>query len=190
VNFFNALLAHLGITDVQVDQYGGKHKIRPGLKAITERSGFSQVASLAVTRDADFADDPADDALASQRAFQSVRDALIHAGLPATLDVKASGTPQVSVFILPDNNNPGMLEDLCIASMSQPEIACIDEFFNCIAAGTARAQIRRNVSKSRVHAWLATQAEPDKRLGEAAKDSYINWNHPAFDPLKQFLQQL
>ena len=154
---FNALLDHLGITDVQVDQYDGKSKIAAGLKAIKDRSGFiNQVVSVGVTRDADYADDPADDAAAAQRAFQSVSGALAYANLPAPIApiVKAAGKPDISVFILPDNQKPGMLEDICIASATAPDINCIAEYFDCVALKTGRVQIRRNVAKSRVHAWL------------------------------------
>jgi hypothetical protein len=193
VYFFNALLDHLGITDVQVDQYDGKTRIAAGLKAIKDRSGFiNQVVSLGVTRDADYADDPADDAAAAQRAFQSVSGALAYATLPVPLApmVKAAGRPEISVFILPDNQKPGMLEDLCIASTNAPDIYCITEYFDCVELETHRVQVRRNVAKSRVHAWLATQSEPDKQLGQAALAGYWDWNNPAFDLIKQFVQQL
>lgn len=193
VYFFDALLVHLGITDVQVDQYNGKNKIGAGLKAIKDRSGFiNQVVSLGVTRDADYTDDPADDAAAAQRAFQSVSGALAYANLPAPIApmVKAAGRPEVSVFILPDNQRPGMLEDLCVASTTAPDLDCVTEYFECVVLRTGRVQARRNVSKSRAHAWLATQSEPDKQLGQAALAGYWDWNSPAFDLIKQFVQQL
>lgn len=193
IYFFDALLAHLGINDVQVDQYDGKTNIGAGLKAINGRSGFiNQVVSLGVTRDADYADDPADDTAAAQRAFQSVSGALAYASLPVPVApmVKAAGDPEVSVFILPDNQGPGMLEDLCIASTTAPDLDCITEYFDCVELKTGRVRARRNVAKSRVHAWLATQAEPDKQLGQAALAGYWDWNNPAFDLIKQFVQQL
>jgi uncharacterized protein DUF3226 len=193
VYFFSALLDHLGVTDVQVDQYDGKSRIAAGLRAIKGRSGFiNQVVSLGVTRDADYADDPADDAAAAQRAFQSVCGALAYANLPVPIApmVKAADKPEISVFILPDNRLPGMLEDLCIASTSAPDINCITEYFDCVELKTGRVQVRRNVAKSWAHAWLATQSEPDKQLGQAALAGYWDWNNPAFDLIKQFVLQL
>src|SRR5207237_749829 len=192
INFFNALLAHLSINDIQVDEYGGKYRMRAGLKALASRTGFDQVVSLVVTRDADHADDTDDSALIIQRAFQSVTGALAHANLaiPTAPLVKAMGNPEVSVFILPDNQHAGMLEDVCLAAVSATEADCITTYFDCIERETSRAQLHRNISKSRIHAWLVTQNEPDKRLGEAALASYLNWDHQAFDLLKQFLHQL
>ena len=171
INFFNALLAHLGINDIQVDEYGGKYRMRAGLKALASRTGFDQVVLLVVTRDADHADDT-------------------NLAIPTAPLIKAMGNPEVSVFILPDNQHAGMLEDVCLAAVSATEADCITTYFDCIERETSRAQLHRNISKSRIHAWLVTQNEPDKRLGEAALASYLNWDHQAFDLLKQFLHQL
>ena len=32
--------------------------------------------------------------------------------------------------------------------------------------------------------------KPDKRLGEAAQAGYIDWNHPNFNPLINFIKSL
>jgi len=158
------------------------------------RSGFSSVTSLGVTRDADYPDDPAaGDEVTAPAAFQSVCTALAHVKLPVPTApiIKATGNPNVSVFILPDCQLPGMLEDVCVASIqSGPEVGCMDDYFNCLARVTGRTHLRRNLAKSRVHAWLAAQAEPDRRLSEAAEAGYWNWDSPAFGQLKQFLSAL
>lgn len=44
------------------------------------------------------------------------------------------------------------------------------------------------MSKANVLVYLASQLEPDKRLGESAQASYWNWDHPAFNSLKDFLR--
>src|SRR5437660_8313987 len=50
VRFFNALLKHLGITDVQVVDYGGKTKLTAFLRTLaTPLPGFAAVTTLAVT---------------------------------------------------------------------------------------------------------------------------------------------
>src|SRR5712691_7327615 len=63
--FLKALLTHLGISGVQVENYGGKSNLAPFLKALKNRSGFSQLVKLNILRDAD--DDPtgAESSLAS-----------------------------------------------------------------------------------------------------------------------------
>lgn len=71
VLFFDQLLSHLGITEVQVEQYGGKSRLRDFLKTLPIRPGFSQVDSIGITRDAD--DNP-------DGAFQSICGSLEQAG--------------------------------------------------------------------------------------------------------------
>ena len=65
--FLEALLAHLGITDVQIERYNGKSNLAPFLKALKNRSGFAQVVKLSILRDGD--DDPV-------RAESSVTNAI------------------------------------------------------------------------------------------------------------------
>lgn len=192
--FFTALLDHLKISDVQVEEYGGKQSLHSSLRSFVKRPDFQQVVSLAVTRDADYPDDPTIDEIeATPRAFQSICSALQQAKLPVPMapKTKASGTPEISIYILPGCQNPGMLEDVCLNSVHQDaRFECIENYFDCIEKKTNRKQIRRNISKSRISAWLSTQPEPDKRLGQAAVSGYWDFDHPAFDDLKNFLQQL
>ena len=82
-----------------------------------------------------------------------------------------------------------MLEDLCIdAVTTDPVLQYADEYLDCVYKTSGRKP--KNIAKARIHAWLSSQIEPDKRLGEAAKAGYLPWNSPGFDSLKQFLQAL
>lgn len=109
--FFTAFIDNckdkLNLPDIQILPVGGKSRLPGNLKALVKSPGFSEIISLGIVRDAD------EDARA---AFQSVCSALRSAGLsapPAPL-VSAGSNPSVSVIILPGDNNPGMLEDLCL----------------------------------------------------------------------------
>jgi hypothetical protein len=180
--FFNALLAHLGIADIQVEQYRGKTTLKGDLEAFAKAPGFSAVTSLGVTRDAD---------TDANGAFASVCHALINAGLtaPPAHDQSAGGSPRVRVWIMPDGTSPGMLEDLCLSAVqSDPAHPCVDEFFQCVLTRASRQPT--NMAKARVHAWLSTQLDPDKRLAEAAEKGYWPWAAPAFQPLIAFLRAL
>lgn len=182
VLFFNAFLKHLNLSDIQVEQYGGKQKLASYLKTLQLRSGYANLVSLGITRDAD-------DSV--QSAFQSICSSLKGASLavPNQLEDIVGESPKISVMILPDNTNSGMLEDLCLASIqTDPVMQCVDNYFACVNNATGKQP--NNMAKAKVHAWLSSQIEPDKRLGEAAKAGYWNWNSPAFDRLKQFLQAL
>lgn len=181
VYFFEALLRHSNVTDVQLEQCKGKTGLSNYVATLPKRPGFANLIAIAITRDAD------NDANA---AFQSVCAALGNAQLAAPLasGTFSAGDPRVGVFILPDCHQNGMLEDLCLASVTADlAMPCVDDFIRCLEH---RGRQPNNLAKARVHAWLASHIVPDKRLGEAAHAGYWDWDSPAFDPLKQFLQQL
>lgn len=178
VLFFARLLDHLGITEVQVEQYGGKSRLRDFLNTLPVRPGFSQVDSIGITRDAD--DNP-------DGAFQSICGSLEQAGIPRPIQAATftQSSPRIGVYVFPDNTRRGMLEDLCLESVSADfAMACVDEFFGCVEKGGRRPG---NMSKARVHAWLASQIRPDKRLGEFGG---WPWDDAAFRPFGEFLRNL
>jgi hypothetical protein len=179
---FGALLSHLKIYDVKVENYRGKHKLLDYLDALKVRPGFASLISLGITRDADI------DALS---AFTSVSNHLSNRGFatPASSGNVEAGTPNFGVMILPDGQQPGMLEDLCLAALRTDSlIQCIDEYFECVRAN--KGQPPNQISKARIHAWLAAQDPPDLRLGEAAQRGFIDWDSPSFDQLRNFLTAL
>lgn len=181
VNFFEALLRHRSVSDVQLEQCGGKTRLSNYIATLPKRPGFGNLTAIAITRDAD--QDP-------NAAFQSVCTALENAQLvtPQKGGSFGAGTPRVGVFILPDCQNVGMLEDLCLASVtSDLAMPCVDDFIHCV---NNRGRQPTNMAKARVHAWLASHVVPDLRLGEAARAGYWDWDSPAFDFLKRFLHQL
>lgn len=180
--FLKAFLKFLGIGDIQVEQYRGKSNLSIYLKTLKVVPGFSSLTSLAITRDAD-------DRASS--AFQSVCDSLKSHGysVPREVEQIESGTPSVSIFIFPDGANPGMLEDLCLLSVrDDPVMTCVDRYFQCVQQQASRQP--NNRAKAKIHAFLASQIEPDRRLAEAAEKGLWDWNSPAFDRLKQFLQTI
>lgn len=181
VNFFIAILKNLGITGVQVEGYGGKHKLGDYLETLAVRHGFASLVAIGVTRDAD---------ASAAAAYESALASLGRAALqrPPALGSFSEGEPRIGVYIFPGCVRAGMLEDLCLASVARdPATPCLDEFIGCIESAGCHPN---NPSKARVHAWLASRLEPDKRLGEAALKRYWPWDDPAFDPLKTFLRNL
>ena len=202
--FLSAFVAHMAIDDIQVIQYGGKSRMEAGLKGIVNLSNFDRVVSLGITRDADYFENPLN-VLAKQNNVNEVqatfnaicailRNPKINLPAPTSPKAKAlaEGKPAVQVFILPDCERAGMLEDLCLATLeAMAEQNCIENYFSCIQQVTKKIHPTHKLSKARLHAWLAAQEEPDlTRLGIAAAKGYLNFNHPAFDQLKAFIQAL
>jgi len=181
VLFFQALLAHLQIEDIQVMQYGGRDVLRKYLKSLVMGTDFYQIVSLGITRDADNS---------ATSAFTSVCGSLKNCGLPAPSQPGqiVGDKPKISVLILPDSQNPGMLEDVCLKAVDPKELQCVDDYLNCMSH-TATPQ-PKNRAKARLNAWLSAQAKPGLRLGEAAQNGYLPWNNNQFHSLKQFLQAM
>ena len=182
LRFFSAMLKHLNINDTLVEEYGGKHRLSSFIKNLPLRPGFSSVLSLGVTRDADES---------AESAFLSVCGALERAKLPvpARLGQPEGNDLRVSVFILPDGQSPGMLEDLCLRAVrGDPAMHCVDEYMKCVNENAGR--LPSSISKARVRVWLASQTRPDLRLGEAADQGYWPWDVEVFEQIQQFVQNL
>jgi len=181
--FFEAMQDHLGLEDIQLQNFGGIDELRGYLKALRNTPYFEEeVISLGIIRDAE--DNPAG-------AFQSVCNALHQANLsiPSQPEIPAGNDPQINVLILPGAARAGMLETICLESLRNlPVIACIDQYFECIAK--SQIPTPNNMDKARVQAFLAAQERPGLLLGQAAKCGYWPWDSPAFHHVRQFLQAL
>ena len=92
VNFFNALLRHLGIADFDVREVGGKLQFKNKLPALVRVSGFSDVEVLAIIRDADNN---------AEAAFKSIGDIMKKERLepPNQVNQFSDGSPKIGIFI-------------------------------------------------------------------------------------------
>ncbi len=182
-NFFEAFIEHLSLTDIQIQNFGGVPDLRDFLPALVNAAGFRDIVqSVGIVRDAE---------TSAQAAFQSVQSSLGNAGLPVPNrpEDRAGSSPAVTVLILPGDNSPGMLETLlCQSFVDTQEEACINAFFNCVEAISAVSIT--NPAKARAYAYLTTKPKPHHSVGVAAKQSYWDLNHPAFDQVRQFLMAL
>jgi len=185
MHFFEALLRHLGLADqVEIRSFRGVGDFRTFLRGIASTTEFRRlVTSLGVARDAE--DRPAVD------ARQSVTAALTAVGLippPPPLQ-------RTSVFILPDDTDPGMIETLCMEAVrAEPALApahgCVEDFFRCLTGRAVPLPGEPRLAKNRAQAYLATRPESQLFPGVAAYRGYWPWGSPAFVPLIQFLQAL
>ena len=181
--FFSALLEELSISEIQIQNYGGKDELKGFLKQFCKVFGFwEKVVSLGIVRDAE---------TNPSTAFQSVSGALCVAGLPVPqcpLDLTDT-QPRISVFILPDAETNGMLETVCLRSVEKdPAMFCVEEYFKCL-----KERLKffpKNMEKARLQAFLASREKGPRMLGGAAKQGYWPWNSPIFENIKHFLNAL
>ncbi len=193
--FFDAALRdHLGLSDIQVMPIGGKQQLTAALELLVKDDLFPTVASLAVVRDADSPHGevraPGSAISEASKAFISVCGSLGHSGLPSPSSHGqfAEGPPRVGVFIVPNGIEEGMLETLCLESVSTlAEFPCLDAYFQCLQSHQV---VPNNMHKARAHAWLASRPKPDRRVGEAAQAGYWPWDSQAFDDLWAFLRSM
>lgn len=185
VVFFEEFIKHHHLKKIQTLELG-KYSFRDRFLALTVATGFADtVTSIGVVRDADDS---------AENTFISICDVLKAAKLPVPANILSptNTSPSINIIIMPpDGSGTGrMLEDICMASvLDDPAIACMDQYFDCLQA--QGITLRENViAKARVHVFLASREEPDRRLGEAAKSGYWNFDSPVFDKVKAFLQQV
>ena len=180
LKFFGFLLEHLGISNIQVVEYGGKNNFRNFIRTLQQVPKFENVFSLAVVRDAN------GDA---NSARQSVEHALSDAQLwsPGNGGTGPDSTLPVSVLIMPPGRSDGCLETLLWETISAGvNSACIEDYIGCVEIppeGTRYA-------KAKIHTYLAAQPKPGLKIGESLASRYWDVNHSAFDPVKDFLREL
>ena len=185
MHFFEAFLQHLGLANaVEIHDFGSLSNLRPSLVVLAGRGEFQGlVTSLGIVCDAE-SRDVAD-------AQRSISDALTAAGLVP------SRTPPIrtSCFILPDNTNKGMIENLCMEAVkNEPTLAgafaCVDAFFTCLTQNAVALPPEPILAKNHAQAYLATRLDVQLFPGLAAYRGHWPFDNPVFDPIKQFLHAL
>lgn len=177
--FFTALLDYMNINDVQIVDFEGKTNFQARIRAIVNVSGFKNVRYFALVRDADD--------LPPQSAFDSIKHSLSSTRLPFPngLNVFTNTTPSIGIFIMPGNEENGMLEDLCLSSIKEyPVYQCIETFFEC------SEEKPDNESKSKIQCYLSTKNPLANSLGIGAKKGHWDFNSPVFNEIKEFLEYL
>ena len=188
--FFSRFNENLTINDIVVESYGGKSNFNTEyLQGLKSRTGFDTVESLGIIRDAD---------TSAEDAFRSVQGWIEKSGLPvprsledrrATANVADTRRPlTVSVFILPDNKNPGELETLLCRTLGSDVAKCIDDFLECAEAATGTPPAKPD--KARVAAYVAVQEKVPHSLAVSAQQGVWDFDHKVLSSVRKFLREL
>jgi hypothetical protein len=70
---------------------------------------------------------------------------------------------------------------------SDSAFSCIEQFFKCVSETVGSPA---NMDKARLHAFLASRRKPNLSFQQATIAGYWPWDHPAFEPIIQFLRTL
>jgi hypothetical protein len=182
VGFFVKLLDEIGVTNFFVWGIDGKGNFNRDLPLLSKVPGFASLTHFAVIRDGD-----------TDEAFASVRSILCQKmgfqNVPSTHGEFAIGTPKIGIFIMPGKSVKGnTLEDLCLGTVEEhPSMQCVNEFVSCISALKDRP---KNMSKTKVQVFLASQPEIVNSIGLGASKNYWDFTSPVLDELKTFLINL
>jgi len=180
--FFKAFLKRIRLIDeIQIFDSGGVTNIKDRLTGIVKMSGFSRVNAIGIIRDADSD---------SSSSFLAVKNALRDLQLPCpgnSFEVTDTN-PKICVFILPDDNTNGELEDLCLMSINDKnEMRCVDQYFGCLREN--ELDRARKPSKSKIHVYLASQEEMVS-IGVAAAKGYWPLDSQVFSRIENCLTRL
>lgn len=183
-NFFKALLNYENIKNVQIIDIGGKDKFKKELPILINLEGFFDVHTLGFIRDAEQNQ--------ATSAFKSICSILQNNNLPAPQQSNTVFTHQnlaIGIFIMPNNVDEGMLEDLCLESIKDKAVfECVNQYIECCSQDDET--IKSNNSKAKVQTYLASKKPIVNSLGVAATKGYWNFENNCFADIKLFLHSL
>lgn len=131
--------------------------------------------------------------------WQSIRDRLVETGYNAVPHepvtegtiVHAVGSPIVGIWLMPDNQSPGMLEHF-LKSLLPTDDSLWPRVKECVAhiPDEERRFPFQHEIKAQVHTWLAWQHEPGKPFGQAITAGYLDPNAPQAERLIVWIRRL
>lgn len=178
VEFFYAIFNFLNITDIQVFDVGGKYNFTETFQALINIPNFNKVTKIGIVRDRD--DEVVDNIL------QSLKHTITSIGFqfPIELNEFTKSNPSLGVYIMPNNRDQGMLEDLCLRSKSNdPILTCVDSFLDCLENKP------RNTSKFKAKCFIAANDPDIASVGIAAHKGIWDFSSEHFNELKEFISK-
>jgi len=104
--------------------------------------------------------------------------------------ITAEGKPKIGIWLMPDNNANGMLEDFCRALVDESKMTFADECVDKAKQQGIATFIDNHRSKAVIHTFLAWQNEPGMPLGQAITARALDGSHPTAQQFVGFLKKL
>jgi hypothetical protein len=192
---FEKVASLAGLEGLVFEDYGGKDNLGNFLQGLKVRPDYSrkEFATLALTRDADDSFENAWRSLANT-AKQHLNTEMSAPGVSCEIpepEYPQDNKIQLIGWVLPGPQQTGMLESLCLQSVaSQPEFECLETYFKCLSEKLHMMDFH---PKAKFHAWIVSQTDfkdKDYKIEKAIKENRFQWEHSAFDGLRQFLSKL
>lgn len=196
--FFKCLLSNIGIDNIQVAYFGGKD-------SLTSKNGFIDALAVALLSRANVDIKvvgiilDADSSQVNSR-IDKVNTFVDKINLHKIKNISfdkitkcgefTKTKTKIGTFIMPDCQNQGMLETLCIRSLDTESISnCIDNYISCIESILGQLE---KIDKRKVQIYIAAKTKDceEKNIGHAVNSGMFDLNHKVFDEIKGFLKKM
>ena len=165
------LIAHKAKFDVE--HIGGYDKLKPFIEGLKDRPNVANVKVLVVIVDSD------------------ERPQLRSADVDLLLQTVQTAKRQTDYLLLPNNQTAGALESLVLKTLSPSDLACAEQYIECIASSSPLNQAQTD--KLRLYAWTSQQQkEPTSNFMRPKVGGVraIDLQHEALSPVRDFLLKL
>ena len=147
-------------------------------EALKREFRADDLAGLAIVADMDLLEDNRWESLRGTLAgygFDSLTKVLPKEGLVA----RQEQNPALGVWMMPDNENAGMLETFACRLVAGEDPAWLHATaaVASLPEGAGRFSRERHLEKALIHTWLAWQEEPGCQLGTAVAKKYLRTDH-------------
>jgi hypothetical protein len=183
-NFFRYFLKKLDLlNDIQIFYTEGKSNLNGSIESLVLQEPFvsKRIVSMGIVQDADGN---------AKKTFDDVVEILKKNDLPTPripFDV-TSTKPKISILIMPNSDDAGEIEDLCLTSIEDTnEMKCVNQYFECLEKNGIK--IPAKVKKVKLNVFLSSKAESCS-IGVAAQKGHLNFEHSAFNQIKKCLFDL
>ena len=168
---FYHLLAHHGIAEgiIAFQEFDGISRLLEGLPEQLKISGLDR---LGVVVDADTDLSARWDSLKhifTQAGYQQIP----RQPLPEGTILLHTDLPKVGVWLMPNNQLPGMLEDF-VSFLVPANDTLWTKAGDCLSNVPAEQRRFSSLAKAHIHTWLAWQEEPGTPLGSAITKRYLD----------------
>lgn len=176
---------------IQIWKSNGKFNLENELHTLPTLVNFRSVKSITIIQDAD------DNRLDTFHQIQSVLKKNGWSQPENELEsvrckLKTNTSFLLMVYIIGINNS-GMLEDICLESVSNDTaMKCVDTYFSCLSnVFPDKLRFSNNkFSKAKARVFLASCKDPTIYIGLAAKKGYWNFDSDSFCKLKEVLLKI
>ena len=130
-----------------------------------------------------------------RQRWQEIIEQLRRVGVDPPPQIEPAGaivqhSPKVGIWLMPDNEEPGQLEDFIekLIPQGDPVWPRARHYIDEIPVAD-RKFTPNKVSRAQIHAWLATRAEP-RKMGTAIRALDLDANAPVAEGLVGWLREL